>query len=175
MNESKIYDMEFMPDNDYFVIVTANEFQVRRTEDGEIVNTYKKNESLSFHDIEFTPDSSKLIVAYDSIIEIRSVKDFSILNTYTLPVDSEDYTQYIMEIKVDPIRPYIYALIDKVKYEGAKVLTKRNIYVINIENLKEGGIIIGQILSKLSQIVTVLQHIFGVLSSQKSGDIYKKI
>ena len=36
MAESKIYDMEFMPDNDYFVIVTANEFQVRRTEDGEI-------------------------------------------------------------------------------------------------------------------------------------------
>ena len=40
MAESKIYDMEFMPDNDYFVVVTANEFQVRRTEDGEIFKTY---------------------------------------------------------------------------------------------------------------------------------------
>ena len=135
--ENKIFDMELMPDNDYFVVVLSNEFQVRRTEDGEIVNTYKKNESLSFHDIEFTPDSSKLIVAYDSIIEMRSVKDFSILNTYTLPADAEDYTQYIMEIKVDPIRPYIYTLIDKVKYEDAKVLTKRIILKININNFKE--------------------------------------
>ena len=50
--ENKIFDMELMPDNDYFVIVTANEFQVRNTEDGEIVNTYKKNESFSYHDLE---------------------------------------------------------------------------------------------------------------------------
>ncbi|HPI20626.1 MAG TPA: T9SS type A sorting domain-containing protein, partial [Candidatus Kapabacteria bacterium] len=139
MCENKIFDMEFMPDNDYFVIVTANEFQVRRTEDGEIVNTYKKNESFSFHEIEFTPDSSKLIVAYDSIIEMRSVKDFSILNTYKLPADAEDYTQYIMEIKVDPIRPYIYVVLNKQKYVNSSKLFKRQIFIINSENLKEEG------------------------------------
>ena len=51
MAESKIYDMEFMPNNDYFVIVTANELQVRRTEDGEIFKTYPGTGALSYHDI----------------------------------------------------------------------------------------------------------------------------
>ncbi len=111
--EYKVFDMELMPDNEYFVVVLSNEFQVRRTEDGEIVNTYKKNKSFDFHDIEFTPDSSKLIVAYDSIIEIRRVKDFFILNKCTLPAATEDFIQNIMEIKVDPIRPYIYVLQKK--------------------------------------------------------------
>jgi DNA-binding beta-propeller fold protein YncE len=131
--------MELMPDNDYFVIVTANEFQVRNTEDGEIVNTYKKNESFSYHDLEFTSDSSKLIVAYDSIIEMRSAKDFSIINTYTLPADAEDYTQYIMEINVDPIRPYIYVILNKQKYVNSSKLFKRQILKINSESLKEEG------------------------------------
>jgi len=63
MAESKIYDMEFMPDNDYFVLVTANEFQVRRTEDGEIFKTYPKMEDYSQYDIEFTPDSNYLIMS----------------------------------------------------------------------------------------------------------------
>ena len=110
MAESKIYDMEFMPDNDYFVIVTANEFQVRRTEDGEIFKTYPKTQTYEDQDIEFSPDSTKLFLSYGEVIEIRSVEDFSIIQTYTMPPAGEGYSPSFLEIKVDPKKPYIYAL-----------------------------------------------------------------
>ncbi|HPI21362.1 MAG TPA: hypothetical protein PKY56_13435, partial [Candidatus Kapabacteria bacterium] len=83
INESKIFDMELMPDNDYFVVVTANEFQVRRTEDGEIFKTYPKMEDYSQYDIEFTPDSNYLIMSYGWVIEKRNVEDLSIVKSYT--------------------------------------------------------------------------------------------
>ncbi|HPO63442.1 MAG TPA: hypothetical protein PK762_10225, partial [Candidatus Kapabacteria bacterium] len=111
MAESKIYDMELMPDNDYFVVVMANEFQVRRTEDGEIFKTYPGTGALSYHDIEFTSDSSQLILAYLLFVEFRELNDLSVINRLQIPSDSEGYGQAIMEIKVDPIRNYIYALV----------------------------------------------------------------
>jgi len=108
--ESKIFDLELMPDNDYFVIVTANEFQVRRTEDGEIFKTYPKDESFKQHDIEFSIDSTKIFLSYGEVIEKRSVEDFSLIKTYTMPPAEEGYSQRFLEIKVDPKKPYIYAL-----------------------------------------------------------------
>ncbi len=137
MAESKIYDMEFMPDNDYFVIVTANEFQVRRTEDGEIFKTYPGTGALSYHDIEFTTDSSQLILAYLLFIEFRDLNDLSIINRLQIPSDSEGYGQAIMEIKVDPIRNYIYALVHKMKYENGEILVKRSILIINSKNFED--------------------------------------
>jgi hypothetical protein len=110
MAESKIYDMEFMPDNDYFVLVTANEFQVRKTEDGEIFKTYPKDESFKQHDIEFSIDSTKIFLSYGEVIEIRNAEDFSIIKTYTMPPAEEGYSQRFLEIKVDPKKPYLYAL-----------------------------------------------------------------
>jgi len=137
MAESKIYDMEFMPDNDYFVVVTANEFQVRRTEDGEIFKTYPGTGALSYHDIEFTTDSSQLILAYLLFIEFRDLNDLSIINRLQIPSDSEGYGQAIMEIKVDPIRNYIYALVHKMKYENGEILVKRSILIINSKNFED--------------------------------------
>ncbi len=58
MADSKIYDMEFMPDNDYFILCTANDIQIRKTEDGEIFKTYQ----FGATEIEFTPDSSKILL-----------------------------------------------------------------------------------------------------------------
>ena len=110
MADSKIFDMEFMPDNDYFVIVTANEFQVRKTEDGEIFKTYPKTETYEDQDIEFSPDSTKLFLSYGEVIEMRDVEDFSIIQTYTMPPAEEGYSPSFLEIKVDPKKPYIYAL-----------------------------------------------------------------
>jgi len=137
MADSKIYDMEFMPDNDYFVIITANEFQVRKTEDGEIFKTYPGTGALSYHDIEFTTDSSQLILAYLLFIEFRDLNDLSIINRLQIPSDSEGYGQAIMEIKVDPIRNYIYALVHKMKYENGEILVKRSILIINSKNFED--------------------------------------
>jgi len=137
MAESKIYDMELMPDNDYFVVVMANEFQVRRTEDGEIFKTYPGTGALSYHDIEFTSDSSQLILAYLLFVEFRELNDLSVINRLQIPSDSEGYGQAIMEIKVDPIRNYIYALVHKEKYENGEILVKRNILIINSKNFED--------------------------------------
>jgi len=137
INDSKIFDMILMPDNNYFVIVTANEFQVRKTEDGEIFKTYPGTGALSYHDIEFTSDSSQLILAYLLFIEFRNLNDFSITNRLQIPSDSGGYGQAIMEIKVDPIRNYIYALVHKEKYENDKILVKRSILIINSKNFED--------------------------------------
>jgi len=137
MAESKIFDLELMPDNDYFVVVTANDIQIRRTEDGEIFKTYPGTGALSYHDIEFTSDSSQLILAYLLSIEFRNLNDLSLINKLEIPSDSEGFSQSIMEIKVDPIRNYIYALVDKIKYINGQEVTKRGILIINSKNFED--------------------------------------
>jgi len=140
MAESKIYDMEFMPDNDYFVIVTANEFQVRRTEDGEIVKTYPKNLSYKEHDIDFSNDSTKLILSYGNKIEVRNVKDFSIIKEYTLTADTNGLSYEFDEIAIDTKRPYLYAAITKtVEIPPYGWVSNRRIMIYNYETMEEIG------------------------------------
>jgi len=136
--ENKIFDMELMPDNDYFVVVTANEFQVRKTEDGEIVKTYPKMVDYSQYDIEFTPDSNYLIMSYGWVIEKRNVEDLSIVKSYTMPEPEPNYSQRFLEIEIDPKRPYIYAL--QVKWwdgEPGLGISEYRVIVYNYETLEK--------------------------------------
>ncbi|HPI21059.1 MAG TPA: hypothetical protein PKY56_11890 [Candidatus Kapabacteria bacterium] len=136
--ENKIFDMELMPDNDYFVVVTANEFQVRKTEDGEIVKTYPKMVDYSQYDIEFTPDSNYLIMSYGWVIEKRNVEDLSIVKSYTMPEPEPNYSQRFLEIEIDPKKPYIYAL--QVKWwdgEPGLGISEYRVIVYNYETLEK--------------------------------------
>jgi WD40 repeat protein len=104
MNPVKIYDMEFMPDHNTFLVTTDFELQIRSTETGEILEIYP----FGSQELEFTPDSTRLVTYNIDSIFIRNINDFSIVNYYSIPLSEEGWRYNIQAMQVDPIRPYIY-------------------------------------------------------------------
>jgi WD40 repeat protein len=144
-----IYDMEFMPDNNYFVFADYKSLQVRSTETGELVHNYTLPELFAAHDIEFTPDNTRMILAYGDNLELRNVSDMSIIKNYKIP-DGTDTAGYdisesnlrFYEIVVDPIRPYVYAIRNRSgTLSGGKYFVIRRIVIINYETMEDVGIL----------------------------------
>jgi len=138
MAESKVYDIEFYPDNNYFILCTANDIQIRNTEDGEIFKKYQ----FGATEIEFTPDSSKVLLiptgGETGRIQLRNIKDMSLIKEYTLPKDENGLNHYFKQLAVDPKRPYVYAIATKmgeIPYQGMFVENK--IIVYNYETMEE--------------------------------------
>jgi WD40 repeat protein len=148
VNESGyIWDMEFMPDNNYFILCTSTDIQIRNTETGTLVNSYPIGAGI----IEFTPDSTKLImtpVENDvSVpkIQLRNLSDMSLIRELEIPpgTDTAGYDIkssgiYFQEIVVDPVRPYIYALRSREgKLTNGKSFHSRKIVIYNYETMEE--------------------------------------
>jgi len=138
MAESKVYDIEFYPDNNYFILCTANDIQIRNTEDGEIFKTYQ----FGATEIEFTPDSSKVLLiptgGETGRIQLRDIKDMSLIKEYTLPKDENGLNHYFKQLAVDPKKPYVYAIATKmgeIPYQGMFIENK--IIVYNYETMEE--------------------------------------
>jgi WD40 repeat protein len=106
MNPVKIYDMEFMPDHNTFLVTTDFELQIRSTETGEILETYP----YGSRELEFTPDSTRLISYNRDTLFIRNLEDFSLIKSYVLPEGDEHSVHSFRDLVVDPIRPYIYVI-----------------------------------------------------------------
>jgi WD40 repeat protein len=129
----RILDMQFMPDDDYFVLITATDLQIRSTETGEIVKTYP----IGANQIEFTPDSTRIILIRNDVLELRNIEDFSLINSYTLPPDENGLSVGFVEFKVDPIRPNLYAIAKKSgDIGGGKQVIIRRILAFNYETMK---------------------------------------
>jgi WD40 repeat protein len=146
VNESgAIYDMEFMPDNNFFVFADYKSLQVRSTETGELVNSYPLQEKYADHSIEFTPDSTRMILAYGDKIELRNVSDMSIINQHIIPTgtDTEGYDIFqsnisFYEMVVDPVRPYVYVIRNRSgTLSGGKYFLIRRIVIYNYETMEE--------------------------------------
>jgi WD40 repeat protein len=137
--------MEFMPDNNQFIMSTTRGVQIRNTLTGEIANTpnfYAAN-------IEFSPDSTKLIITngWDKVIQTRNITDYSIINEYILP-EGTDTASYdfefsylgLKEIVVDPIRPLIYAVRERSgQTKNGQPVLIRKIIIYNYETMEEVG------------------------------------
>ena len=137
MAESKVYDLEFYPDNNYFILCTANDIQITNTDDGEIFKTYQ----FGATDIEFTPDSSKILLILTGEetgrIQIRNTSDMSMVKEYTLPADSNGLYHFFEGIAVDPKRPYFYTVTTRTgEIEPGNWFTERKILVLNYETME---------------------------------------
>lgn len=107
-----IYDMELMPDNNYFILTTRTDIQIRQTSNGELINSYPKTDAYN-SEIEFTPDSTKIVLINGPKIELRNLSDMSIISSDTLLQDPDGYPRVFTRLVVDPVRPYAYTLIQK--------------------------------------------------------------
>ncbi len=145
INESgNIRDMEFMPDNDYFILSTVKDIQIRRTETGELVSTYP----IPAVQLEFTPDSTKLISIYGDRLEIRNLNDMSLIRQHIIPTGTDTEGLDIVEsgirfneLVVDPVRPYIYVIRQRSgTLNGNIYLDIRKIVIYNYETMEEVGI-----------------------------------
>lgn len=146
-NESgPINDMEFMPDNNFFIIGTSADVQIRKTETGELVNSYPFPASQ----IEFSPDSTKIILSYKNRIEVRNLSDMSLIKEHIIPegTDTAGYDIFqsgirFTEIVVDPVRPYVYAIRTREGYLSitGKYFVIRRIIIINYETMEEVDIL----------------------------------
>jgi WD40 repeat protein len=140
VNESgHIFDMEFMPDNDYFVLVTATDLQIRESETGELVNTYPFGGS----EIEFTPDSSRILMipsgGTTGRLQLRDASDLSLINEYTIPEDPEADALFFSEMVVDPVRPFLYTIWKRMKIITGKQHYIMKIHIYNYETMEYVG------------------------------------
>lgn len=140
------YDIELMPDEDFFILATDKDVQIRKTETGEEVKTYP----IPAKDIEFTPDSNRIILIQpwdgkNPKIQIRDVEDFSLKGEYVAPEDVDlegyDFTDYYLKYRsliVDPIRPYIYLIRERGGHVlGGGYLMLNKILIYNYETMEE--------------------------------------
>lgn len=138
-DSTKIYDLKFMPGQESFIIVTGSSLQVRSCEDGTVVKSVPIPYISAAHNIEFTPDSTRLILAYADKIEIREIENFSVLKSYTIPKDEEEFSVRFYEMKVDPIRPYIYTIRNRQKNVLGNLVRYRKILIFDRETLQPVG------------------------------------
>lgn len=135
--QGRIYDMEFMPDNNYFILMTATDLQIRETETGEIFKSYPIQETFADQKFAFTPDSTKLIIALGNRLEIRELSDMSIIRKYTMPDDPEGLNLRFRRIAVDPVLPVIYVLYSRIgTLSGGYPHDERRIKVFNYETME---------------------------------------
>jgi WD40 repeat protein len=134
----EIYDMQFMPDNNYFILCTDTDFQIRNTETGELVQTYPFGGST----FEFTPDSSKIILippeagGEDKKLQLRNINDMSLIREYIIPPDSNDFNLSFRELKVDPVRPFVYVIYRKTKRMGIYYYHTSKVQIYNYETME---------------------------------------
>ena len=147
VNESgKINDMEFMPDDNYFILGTNVDLQIRKSETGEEIKKYP----LGVSEIEFTPDSSKLILLRhfeDSTVRIQkySLEEMNLINEIIVPKDTDteglDIFASNLQLKsmvVDPIRNNIYIIRKRQGYlSGGKQFIQTKIIVYDYETMSE--------------------------------------
>ena len=133
MNPVRIYDMEFMPDHNTFLVTTEFELQIRSTETGEIIETYP----YGARELEFSPDSTRLISYNRDTLFIRNLEEFSLINSYKIPPNEKEWRFNFHGMQVDPVRPYIYVIREAEEKLGIEPkFTFRRILMFNYETLE---------------------------------------
>ena len=127
-----ILDMEFMPDNNYFIMATENTIDIRSTATGELVKTYP----ISVSQIEFPHDSTKIITIQSTRIQLRNLSDMSIIKEFISPndEDSVNYRRSYYDLVIDPKKPYLYSI--NRSYRISDWFKYSRIHIINSETME---------------------------------------
>ena len=119
----QIYDLEFMPNHDYFITGSANQIKIRRTDNGDSIKSFP----FRALDIEFTPDSSRIIVRTANNnasgypygrLQLRNLEDMTLIKEFILE-DGPDtngpngWYSTFRALTIDPIKPYLFAIWER--------------------------------------------------------------
>ncbi len=99
-----LWDIEFMPDNDYFVLGYLDRIELRETGTGNLV----KVDSVNARNIEISSDSSKFYVNNYGTFQVRDVNSFEVLQSVKLLDEIDGYPTYYADFCVDPVRQFLY-------------------------------------------------------------------
>jgi len=145
LDSGRVSDLKFMPGQEQFIVGLGLSTEVRSCDNGEKINVYP----FGSWQIEFSTDSNKIVTILPingyKTLQLRSADNMELLKELILPPDEEGYGISFQEIKVDPLRPYIYALWEKTKviHETYENYTKIQIYDINtlelVSEITDGG------------------------------------
>lgn len=155
INEAgEIHDMEFLKGEDTFILIAGigekGVIEIRQTETGELVRSFPVPYLSYKNQIEVTPDSSKILLTTGGdkesqpTIELRNINDFTLINSFKLDMDEDSvdekggklYYRFRQAI-VDPIRPYVYTIVEKTNYISNHTPEKYWLRVYNYETMEE--------------------------------------
>ncbi len=133
-----ILDMEFLPDDDYFLVLAGlgdGQLQLRDTETGDLIK-YFPLYCASYSQFEFTPDSTRLVMANadTNYLGLYNLEDLSLIKSFSLPQDT--IPKWFNKIVVDPVRPYCYVATWGEKGSFPNVITRGQISVYNYETME---------------------------------------
>mgnify|MGYP002074860111 CR=1 FL=1 len=124
----QIYDIEFMPDHDYFITGGGKQIKIRRTDNGDSIKSFP----FGALNIELTPDGRRVIIQPTYVktgrLQLRNLEDLTLIKEIVLEEGPDTngpngwYT-YFKEIIVDPIKPYLYAI-----WERGEVVSGGKVY-----------------------------------------------
>ncbi|MBX3043057.1 MAG: T9SS type A sorting domain-containing protein [Ignavibacteriae bacterium] len=139
IDSTQINDLKFMPGEEQFIVGTGFDVQVRSCEDGGKVTVYP----FGAWRIEFTPDSNRIVSILPingyKTLQLRNVNDMSLISEYVIPEDEEGYGVSFSEMKVDPVRPYIYTILKGDKDVIGTWVRYRKILIFDRETLQPVG------------------------------------
>jgi len=121
---------KFLKGHDEFLMIGTDNglcsMQIRETTSGKVVRSEFTNNVYEENDFEVLPDSTKFILSVGGIkdfpsgFEVRSLEDFSIINKFEVPLEGDSTTEFgnnyvnrIIDVKVDPVRPFVYFILKK--------------------------------------------------------------
>ena len=150
-----IYDMQFLPDGNRFLMAAGNEMQIADAATGSILQRFK-GIIQSGAKFEFTPDSTRIVIANVNKIEVRNVQDMSLISSDSFKLGADSLDQHnnklyfsITAIVVDPIKPLTYIVVEKTNsflepgmyVDTIKVIAYNYLSMQQVTNLSPGGYI----------------------------------
>ncbi len=140
-NES-IWDMKFMPDNDYFIIVSDSTLEIRATDTGDSVISYRK--PAGHHNaLDFTSDSSKFVLINGPKIELRNTTDMSIIAQDSIVKEYPDFVRDFYRLAVDPVRNLAYCIVGDFGNLEDERIQKRKIVVYDYNTMTQQAVLPG--------------------------------
>jgi len=131
-----IYDLKFLPGENQFILTAGTEIQIRDCQTGQLIKTYPNK---NFTNFEFTPDSTRIVTIgnYGRYLQMRNLQDMSIIKQDSLILDKDTLPKSFESILIDPIKPYIYAVIIKQGIIGTQRIDTRELIRYNYETLTQ--------------------------------------
>jgi hypothetical protein len=132
-----IVDMSFLPGGDRFLALDENgEFQIRKTETGEVINSIDNINQASFGNFEITPDSNRVIVANtgDGTIATYGLNGISLIKGKFISYDT--ISTWVTNMAVDPVRPYVYVTVYGRKGPSSNLIQRGQVSVYNYETME---------------------------------------
>ncbi len=152
--DNLIHDMEFLRGEDQFIFIAGirelGVIEIRETLTGELVRSLPLPTLNYFNQIEITPDSNRIVLAIEDqkvnvpALELRNIDDFAVINRLVIKMDADSvdpvgnpYYYRFRDIVIDPIKPYIYAFLEKTNHIADEYPNRTWLKVYNYETMEE--------------------------------------